>query len=476
MSADTTDMALDVGLICQGWTPDPGGVESHTRDLAVALAAAGHHVHALCLDYGEGREPYTVTKHEVDGVSVTRMAYLYQDHRALADLVSNRRAEDVVLAWLAENPTDVVHVHHLSGFGLGALRAIREVGVPLVMTLHDYWPLCPRGQMMRPDGTLSPAPEPLACATCIAATWPHLLPSQGGEARVPGEAVVETDRDATAARTDFALASLRLPERLYTPSSAAREVYVRAGLERERIEVCENGISVEVLAAEVRERRARRAPRADGTLALGVLGTVLPSKGALELARAFLAADVPGLTLEIHGNLPSYHGDASYVDALRALAEANERVNLHGPYALADLPALLAGLDGVAAPSRWVEVFGLTVREASAAGLPVLVSDAGDLAAVAAGGAGVVVPLGEGERLDEEAWARALERFARDADARARMAAAQRRVRTAADMADQLVAGYRNAIAAESARTSGSAPQAPAAPTRRGFLRRLFGG
>ena len=91
----------------------------------------------------------------------------------------------------------------------------------------------------------------------------------------------------------------------------------------------------------------------------------------------------------------------------------------------------------MAAPSRWEEVYGLTVREARAAGLPVLAADVGDLAAVADGGkAGIVVP-----RDDEAAWVQALERFAKDAEARERWTRASE-PRSTEQMTDQLERVY----------------------------------
>ena len=457
---DAERNGISIGLVSQGWFPDVGGIESHTRDLARELRARGHRVSALCLDYRQGREPYSVTRADVDGVRVTRMAYLYHDHRALADLVKNSSAEQVLLRWLGETRPDLVHVHHATGFGLGALERVRAAGTPLVMTLHDYWSLCPRGQMLQPDGTISEAPDGARCGDCLRATWPHLMPTGQGERRGADGSDVTTDRAAAEARTAFALGALRAPDRLLTPSEAARRVYVRAGIAPERIEVCENGIDVGRLAGEVRRLRGRAAGRAAGEVRLGVLGSVLPSKGALELARAFRRVRAPGLSLEIHGNLPSYHGDTSYVDALRALAAEDPRVTIHGPYELPSLPRILASLDGVAAPSRWVEVYGLTVREARACGLPVLVSDVGDLAACADGGrAGLVVPWA-----DEDAWVAALERFGTDAEARRDWAACALVPRGSADMTDQLERAYREVLASR-----------PRRAERRGFFARLFG-
>jgi glycosyltransferase involved in cell wall biosynthesis len=443
LGSEVQGAGLDLGFVCQGWAPDLGGVESHAQDLARELIARGHRVHVLCLDGREGLQPYATRDERDQGVHVRRMAYRYHDHGALADLVLNRRAEDVIAAWLAETPCDLVHVMHLSGFGLGALRAIHDLGQPLVMTLHDYWPLCPRGQMLRVDGSVCAVPEPVACASCIARTWPHLMPSQGARAQGPAGEALTSDERAAEARTAYAVACLALPQRLYTPSSAARAVYERAGVPAGRVRVLENGIELAELAQQVAAERAARAGTKDERdVHLGVLGSVLPSKGVLELARSCVAAALPNLHLHVHGNLPSYHGDTSTIDALRALAESDARVHVHGPYARSELPRILAGLDGVAAPSRWEEVFGLSVREARAAGLPVLVSDAGDLARVAQDGeAGLVVP-----RDDAAAWTHALRRFAGDAQQRARWAQAPSSVRGARAMMLELEREYVAAI------------------------------
>jgi glycosyltransferase involved in cell wall biosynthesis len=446
--------------------------------LAAALASRGQRVSAIALDGAEGLEPYSTRDSASGPVALTRMAYRYQDHRALADVVESPRAEEVLRRWAEARALDLVHVHHLSGWGLGALRALRAAGAGLVMTLHDYWTLCPRGQMLRADGAVCARAEAATCGECLARTWPHLVPSRSGERRGPSGAPVASDAEACDARTDFALEMLALPQRLLVPSTAALDVFVRNRVPRARVTVVQNGIDVAGLAAEVRRLRSE-APRARGELRLGVLGTVLPSKGALELALAFREADVPGLALEIHGALPSYHGDPSYVENLRRVAAGDARIRLHGPYARAELARILAGLDAVAAPSRWAEVFGLTVREARAAGLPILVSDAGDLPRAAGGGAaGIVVPAE-----DRAAWVAALRRFAGDPAFRARLAAAEVPLCTVAQMTDEIESVYR-AVARQlglprraGARTDSAGPTgSTGAPSRRGLFGALLRG
>ena len=412
---------LELALLTQGWSPDPGGVETHTAALARGLRARGHRVRALCLDPHSARPPFELRSADEPGaaeVSVTRMAYRYHDHRALADLVDRPAAEEVVLAWLARRRCDVLHVHHLTGWGTGVLKRVRSAfpEVRLVVSLHDYWTLCPRGQMYDHRDEPVPTPSASGCGACLAATWAHLMPSGSGVPRLPGDHRVQAepgagarspdDADCAAARTAFALECLEEAHALLVPSAAAAAPFVRAGVPAERLRELEYGIDAEGLARAVARERARR-PRGPRPFVLGQLGSLIPSKGPLELARAVLAVDAD-VRLELHGPAPSWHGRDDYAEALRGLAREQARIALMGAYASAELPRVLAGLDAVAVPSRWEETYGLVAREARAAGLPVLVSDRGGLPAAVAGcPRSRVLPAD-----DPEAWARAIETLA----------------------------------------------------------------
>jgi len=313
-----------------------------------------------------------------------------------------------------------------------------------VMTLHDYWLLCPRGQMLHTDGSVCPVAEPSTCGECIARTWPHLMPSRSGEARAPSGVSVTGDAAAAEARTAHALDALALPGRLLAPSQTVLDVYAACAVDTGCGRVIEHGFDADALAREVDAFRVRE-PRSDGELRLGVLGTVQPSKGQLELARAVCESEARELTLEVHGELAAYHGDSSYADALRALAAEHGRIRLHGAYARAELAPILARLDGVAAPSIWREPFGLTVREARAGGLPVLVSDRGGLPAAAQEGlAGQVLPAG-----DQEAWKSALVRFASQ-ERRARWSAQPHALASASEMTLAIERCYGDVIDAAS--------------------------
>lgn len=407
------ETAATIGFLCRGWCPDIGGVETHTEGLARTLMAAGYRVVVLATERDDRRPPHSVRDTTVDGIHVRRMNRPCAPVTRVDELTFDPRAANIVRDWVQTVRPAVVHAHHLSGLGLDSLEVIDDLHRPLVVSLHDYWSLCPRGQMQDFEGRICPAPAADACARCGTATWQHL----------------RADREQTGRRTSRALSLLRRADRLLVPSGAAREVFVRAGLERLRISVCENGIESQTLRARTQLARAD-LPRGRR---LGVLGSVQPSKGVLELAHAVCLADVRGLRLAVHGPLEDYHGDASYLNALERLAGQDPRVVLHGRYEPRDLPRVLATLDAVAVPSRWEEVYGLGAREARAVGLPVLAARRGGLALLADDPG---VTLVEGDELS--AWVAALRAFS---FARTEPAP----VRTLLGMTEQMLGVYRHA-------------------------------
>ena len=471
--------SLHIGFVSQGWAPDVGGIESHTSDLVSELLKRGHRVSALCLDYTGKAEPFGTTTTIQGGVELTRMSYGYHDHDSLAKVVRNRKAETVFAAWLDDVGPDLLHVHHLTGFGLGVLTTAKSRGVKQLMTLHDYWPICPRGQMFRVDNVNCMGIDPTACGKCLAQSFPHVMPSAGAKHYGPydslddngvptgkAEQLASDDTVVASRRTEFALHCLHHADLLVTPSARTREIYIAAGLHPDKLTVVENGINVDGLRFEVESLRSAMRPREK--VRLGVLGTVLPSKGVLELAQAFaeLKAEgrAPDLVLEIHGHMPSYHGDNSYVESLIALDKVTPDLEVKGPFGHGALGTLLSRLDGVAAPSRWEEVFGLTVREARAAGLPVLVSDMGGLPGVVDGGAGLVVG-----RDDRQAWKDAIALFAEDTAQREAWAASSAPVWTAEQMAGEYLELYRSMLA-----TDAPALDEPEATPEPGALEREF--
>jgi glycosyltransferase involved in cell wall biosynthesis len=328
--------------------------------------------------------------------------------------------EDSLRRFLADRSFDVAHLHHLTGLSTGFLDVLREAGIPSVLTLHDYWLMCPRGQMWHRDGHPCEKVAEEACTTCLMGTFPVWLKE------------TQTARNEVRELHDLAREVLGKATRLITPSPRTIPFFAALGLPRAGIAVVENAVDTQGLAQVP-------PPAAAGPLRVGYLGTLIPSKGLDVLVDAVQRLPRGSVTLAVHGNLVPYHGDEGFGTRVFARLSPGAKVTYHGPYTGADLPSILAGIDVLAAPALWEEAFGLTVREAQAAGRPVVVSRIGGLQdAVSHGVDGMLVEPGD---VDQLAQALA-DLAARRSDLIDMGAAGRRRVRGFDSMAKELVGHY----------------------------------
>ena len=190
-------------------------------------------------------------------------------------------------------------------------------------------------------------------------------------------------------------------------SSAARERLRAFGVPDERI-------TVALQAADVQPFRAAPARPGEGPVTVLSVGRLVPDKNFATLIGA-VPADAE---LEIVGTGPLQ-------DELRQLADRLEvRVRFHGHVPPDELPGLYATADVYALVSTY-EPFGVAVREAAAAGLPIVCSRG-------AGAAGDVAVEGRNaflvDPLDRRVIADTLSRLASDPELRARMGAESRAI------------------------------------------------
>lgn len=421
-------------LLSHGLPPDSvGGVQQHVVGLADALVRAGHDVHVLARSNLPGTpqgERVAATADEIAasgarGAHVTWCAYRWENCDSIAAMYECAPMAEAVRAFVAERAAagetfDVAHVHHLTGLSTDSVRAIRDAGVPVVLTLHDYWLFCPRGQMFHVDSERCDRADVERCADCLQRTFSGWFN--------------ETNRTQNVENLHArARAVMLTADRLVVPSPRAIAPFADLGIPGEQFEIVENGVDTGNLHA-----LPPPVPH-DGPLRLGYLGTLMASKGLHVVLDALQRLPQGTATLTIHGNAVPYHGDETYLNRCFQRLQPGSGVSYHGPYGLDALPRLFAEIDVLVAPALWHEAFGLTVREALAAGRPVLVSEIGGLQdAVDDGEQGYVLPPG-----DVPAWATAIERLANDRDLTAKLASgARERARSFAEMAAELVAIY----------------------------------
>ncbi|QDB78475.1 glycosyltransferase [Georgenia sp. 311] len=343
-----------------------GGVLVPQR-FARAAAAAGHesHVYAGYLD--DARTPLSTFSETHEGDVnvrwiVTTPWTAWNDEKNWY----NPAVEADFRAWLAEVRPDVVHLHSLQTLGGSLVRAAKESGAAVVVTMHDFWWVCARQFLATAD--LTPCSVVVSCGTCPCAAGHQSL----------------LERDARLAK-ELAFADVVL-----APSEITAKVLRANGVPADRLRVDENGLP------------ATEAPVAhqpsDGPLRFMFAGGPDPMKGLPVLLRAAeQVADLDGWTLDLYGA-----GDFP--------TSVPPQVRVRGRYGREELGEVLAAHDVLVLPSVNRESHSILTREALLAGLAVVCTDTlGPEEAVLDGYNGMVVPAA-----DADALAGALRRLVTD--------------------------------------------------------------
>ena len=233
---------------------------------------------------------------------------------------------------------DRVHVHHWLGLGMDLCHLIDALGVPFDVTVHDYYSICPRINLMRsPDSGYCGEPGPGGCNACIAARFDHGL----------------TDITEWRSRTAWLLNEA---ERAICPSEDARRRMARYAPHARLVAVPHEPV------AEQAWKVAAPPLRPGERLRIGILGVVAKHKGLDALAAA--ATIDPGrLEFVVIGSC-----EPPLPRRVRAAVKET------GPYEDADLGRLLAesGVHAVWFPARWPETYSYTLSAALAANVPII--------------------------------------------------------------------------------------------------------
>lgn len=355
-----------------------GGAEWQTFRTAQDLQARGHTVRVVCVEHVD-RGPTVGVDWQDDvyeGVAVRRLSFNWQtapDPRAFE--YRNPWIGDHLRAWLAEERPDVFHL--VSGYLLTgtALHAAYDLAIPSIVTLTDFWFLCPRISMLQSDGQVSGLPiDPARCARCL------------GEARnlvrrlgrlLPGPMAVywRLRRDLAGhieARLAYLRRALGLASKIISVSQFVRNLHIEAGVAPERIVFLRQGLDLGHLTPE-----ALVKPPSD-QLRVGYLGQIAELKGVHVLAEAARKIHDARLTVRIYGNADRF---PVYTSRLRAIIDADPRLQFAGEYrGAADLTRVLRDLDVIVVPSLWYENSPTVILEAFAHRLPVVASDFGGMA------------------------------------------------------------------------------------------------
>jgi len=158
---------MRICLVVHGFPPiERTGVENYTLGLCRAFARAGHRVEVFV----PRREPQladlALRREERGGFAVNWITN-NNNPGSPREALHVHELESSFAAFLERERPEVVHFQHLIKLGIGLVRVARDLGLPTVYTAHDYYPICHRYTLLRPDLTRCDVRnDAQACARC----------------------------------------------------------------------------------------------------------------------------------------------------------------------------------------------------------------------------------------------------------------------------------------------------------------------
>ncbi len=435
-----------------------GGSELSCFQLSSELAKR-HDVRVMFTERDHLNTQYHVARRRVHGLDCFEVCHnhVYDSFQAT---YQDQRMDAVFLDILNEVQPDVVHIHHLLFHSVNYITIAKKRGIPVVMTLHDYWLSCPNmGQRLRLGPALCDEIPLQHCARCVVrySTLPRVatrlersvarywaIAKLSGSRAVgsvrrgmrrdesqsrPNGDIAPVPRGGTGSPFDIERWLSRKAKALYgniegilhLTGSAKRASDVERRLARIRA-ICNDvdlfvapsrfmatqmlkfGLPVDrlvTLAHGVAYQGLRDSvARPETDVRFGYIGSLAPHKGVHILIGAFRklveAQGGSRASLHIWGD---QHWNPGYVADLRRLA-TDLQVQFRGRFEHSHAAEIYARLDVVVVPSIWWENASLTILEASATHTPIIATAIGGTPELVADGRnGLLVRPGDVEDL-----------------------------------------------------------------------------
>ena len=404
-----------------GWGFTPwrrGGLIHYAEDLMAAQAARGHDVAYFLSGRHYPRligprlkrwRMGPVEMHEVVNGPIVSGLELGTQSPELD--VSEPRLEAAFASVLRSWRPDVVHVQELLCLPSSLFDVARAAGVPTVMTLQDYFPLCATLRLFDAGGRIcerlevgedcavrnAGAPrtrEPFVADTMHfeigqwhrrlrvgrlitnerydrMARWAfeRAIAEVRAERPEPPPRPADELAPAFQRRRDAAVERLGRADRLVAQSPRVAEIYAARGVSPERM------TTFRFTLAHIEHLRPRTLSAAPDPITFTTLGgCASPTKGSevvLGALRELRAAGLEGrFRLRVHGGVDG---------AIRSELEAYDGVEIPELYDRGELDAVLDGVDVGIMPSIWEEAFGYTGVEMLAKGIPLIANPLGGI-------------------------------------------------------------------------------------------------
>ncbi len=282
--------------------------------------------------------------------------------------------------YFENNACDILHVHTFMGMPRELVCSARDHGVKVFFTSHDYFPLCPRGNLYHGGINCWYGSDCSDCTECNSKALSfrkmcilqsdiyktvkdfslvqklrkkHNQAMYAEDSYQKSADIMLDHRENYRKLREYYLGILNMCDRILFNSSITLQGYRNNGF---------SGSNAAVLSisngAIQNHKTIRQVP---GIVRIGYLNPIVTHKGYNLLRDAC--------------DLIWQSGQHNFEVHYFAAAEERPYARIHSPYQYSELPKVMSSFDLLVTPSTCAETFGFTVLEALSYGVPVIVSE-----------------------------------------------------------------------------------------------------
>ncbi len=272
---------------------------------------------------------------------------------------SNPFTANVVKEEIKAFKPDLVHIIHAMKLSGSVLEVCHKMGVPFIVTLCDFWFICPRHTLLKWDNRLCRGPKhPFDCRKCVE--------NLHGYASLT-KLSLPKDLLQLSRRKRYLMDQLKKAKKIIALSPFQRNMFIENGFPEESIEVISHGVETSFLTSKTYPQQVKT---------IGFIGSLVPFKGVHVLIEAIRSNPSLPIQCLIYGHLDLSN---SYAAHLKKLADGDIRIRFEGKFPPEQLGSILENIDVLALPALWYENEPLIIKSALHMGIPVLASNIGSL-------------------------------------------------------------------------------------------------
>lgn len=366
------------------------GAEKRTLGYALSLLGLNHEVQVVCAGkWDEGRKHWNGYVDEIyQDIPVRR---IHLNWKLAPDpnryLYNNPVVEQHLRKWLEEWKPDVVHITSCMTLSASVINAAKDQDIPVVLTLTDFWFICPRISLLRSNGSLcNGLTSDWECLKCLTANtkayrglnavmpeaatatvlkWVSRHPTLSKRRGLRGMALDMEDRKK------YLENALKMVDYISAPSKSLSDTIENSAV-TQPIRVIQSGHDLSWLKEDSFKIESR-------IIRIGYIGQIIPLKGVHVLVSAFVDSEVnKDAKLVIYG---STEKDSEYMAELKAMLKAKPEVPIKfaGGFPHEQLGKVLSEIDVLIVPSLWMENNPRVIQEAFASKTPVIASNVGGI-------------------------------------------------------------------------------------------------